>query len=65
MTMAGRLGGHSPRASVGAFVGLVTAWDITRELALDTRAWPWNRESRLFSLSGDRVSGMADPGAGA
>ena len=51
--------------SVGAFVGLVTAWDITRELALDTRAWPWNRESRLFSLSGDRVSGMADPGAGA
>ena len=24
--------------SVGAFVGLVTAWDITRELALDTRA---------------------------
>ena len=41
--------------SVGAFVGLVTAWDITRELALDTRAWPWNRESHLFSLSGEGV----------
>jgi CBS domain-containing protein len=27
----------------GKFVGLVSAWDITAEVARDSRAWPWNR----------------------
>jgi CBS domain-containing protein len=27
----------------GTFVGLVSAWDITAEVARDSRAWPWNR----------------------
>ena len=33
------------------FVGLITSWDVTREMSLDTKAWPWNRESPLFSCS--------------
>lgn len=27
------------------FVGLVTTWDVATEVARDSRAWPWNRES--------------------
>jgi len=29
--------------SDGAFVGIVSAWDIASECAKDSRAWPWSR----------------------
>lgn len=29
--------------AAGAFVGLISAWDIAAECARDGRAWPWTR----------------------
>jgi len=27
----------------GNFVGLISAWDVAREVVLDSKAWPWSR----------------------
>jgi len=30
-------------AAPGAFAGLISAWDVAREVVLDSKAWPWTR----------------------
>ncbi|XRB03955.1 CBS domain [Pycnococcus provasolii] len=40
----------------GAFVGLVSSWDIAREASLDAKAWPWSREGVENKVAhGDRL----------
>mmetsp|Transcript_9479 Transcript_9479/g.33015 ORF Transcript_9479/g.33015 Transcript_9479/m.33015 type:complete len:146 (-) Transcript_9479:97-534(-) len=35
----------------GAFVGVVSSWDVARECALDAKAWPWNRPEKAWPKS--------------
>ena len=30
-------------SETGAFLGIVSSWDVAAESARDSRAWPWNR----------------------
>mmetsp|Transcript_67726 Transcript_67726/g.214368 ORF Transcript_67726/g.214368 Transcript_67726/m.214368 type:complete len:150 (-) Transcript_67726:398-847(-) len=43
------------KGEAGQFLGVVSAWDVVREAALDAKAFPYNREYLQSSVNRPRV----------